>query len=65
MQMQFLLDGEPALECLGFDLVLQPPNSSLRTYWRALRPLPPGLRLYPFYLDDGTGEILAVARRPG
>jgi uncharacterized membrane protein len=58
MQLQFYLEGEPVLECLGFDLILQPPNSSLRTYWRALRPLPPGLRLYPFYLEDDTGEIL-------
>jgi uncharacterized membrane protein len=58
MQLQFYLEGEPVLECLGFDLILQPPTSSLRFYWRALRPLPPGLRLYPFYLNDGTSEIL-------
>jgi uncharacterized membrane protein len=58
MQLRFYLEGEPVLECLGFDLILKPPNSSVRTYWRALRPLPPGLRLYPFYLNDGTGEIL-------
>jgi hypothetical protein len=65
MQLQFLLDGEPVLESLGFDLSiqsptsnLQPPRYSLQFYWRALRPLPPGLRLYPFYLDDATGQIL-------
>jgi uncharacterized membrane protein len=58
MQLQFYLEGEPVLECLGFDLILNPPDSSLRTYWRALQPLPPGLRLYPFYIDDATGEIL-------
>jgi hypothetical protein len=65
MQLQFLLDGEPILESLGFDLVVQPPASnfqspasSLQLYWRVLRPLPPGLRLYPFYLDDATGQIL-------
>jgi uncharacterized membrane protein len=65
MQLQFLLDGEPVLESLGFDLVIQsptsnfqPPTSSLQFYWRALQPLPPGLRLYPFFFDDATGQIL-------
>jgi len=65
MQLQFLLDGEPVLECLGFDLVLEEPRSdaqsslsTLQFYWRALQPLPPGLRLYPFYLDDTTGQII-------
>ncbi len=80
MQLQFLLDGEPILESLGFDLVQQPPTSnvqspisdpsttlrtSLRFFWRALKPLPPGLRLYPFYLDDTTGQILEdTTQRP-
>lgn len=58
MRLQFLLDGEPVLEALGFDLILDPPESSLRFYWRALQPLPPGLRLYPFYLDDTSGQVL-------
>jgi uncharacterized membrane protein len=59
LQLQFLLDGEPALECLGFDLdQTQPTATSLTFYWRALKPLPAGLRLYPFYFDDSTGQIL-------
>jgi uncharacterized membrane protein len=69
VQLRFFLGGQPVLELLGFDLILQPPSStaaringtqssSLRFYWRALQPLPPGLRLYPFYFDDDTGEIL-------
>jgi hypothetical protein len=65
MRLQFLLDGEPVLECLGFDLILEPPTSSLRFYWRALQPLPPGLHLYPFYFDDATGQILEdTTQRP-
>ena len=66
-RVQFLLDGEPALESLGFDLDYQPRTESysLTFYWRALRPLPPGLHLYPFYLDDATGEILEdTTQRP-
>ncbi len=60
MHLQFLLDGEPALECLGFDLhcSLRPAGCALTFYWRALHPLPSGLRLYPFYMDDATGQIL-------
>jgi hypothetical protein len=57
MRVQFLLDGEPVLESLGFDLQSQD-DAQLTFYWRALRPLPPGLRLYPFYFDDDTGQIL-------
>jgi hypothetical protein len=58
MRLQFLLDGEPVLETLGFDLILEPPSSTLQFYWRALQPLPPGLRLYPFYFDDASGQML-------
>ncbi len=60
MRLQFLLDGKPALECLGFDLRCgpQPTTCASTFYWRALRPLPSGLRLYPFYLDDATGQVL-------
>ncbi len=60
LRLQFLLDGEPALECLGFDLTsnLQLATSSLQFYWRALRPLPSGLRLHPFYFDDATGQTI-------
>jgi uncharacterized membrane protein len=71
MQLQFLLDGQPILECLGFDLHrqpaynLQPTTDSLTLYWRALHPLPADLRLYPFYFDDATGEILEdTSQRP-
>jgi hypothetical protein len=58
MRLQFLLDGEPVLETLGFDVILEPPGSNLQFYWRALKPLPPGLQLYPFYFDDSTGQLL-------
>jgi len=66
LRLQFLLDdapsGEaaPALESLGFDLHRDPRTGSHRLtfYWRALQPLHPDLRLYPFYFDDTTGEIL-------
>jgi uncharacterized membrane protein len=58
MHLQFYLDGEPLLESLGFDHSLDSTGSSLRFYWRALAPLPPGLRLYPFYFEDSTGQIL-------
>jgi uncharacterized membrane protein len=65
MRLQFLLDGEPALESLGFDLILEPPSSTLQFYWRALQPLPPGLRLYPFYLNDASGQMLEdTSQRP-
>jgi hypothetical protein len=65
MQMQFLLDGEPALECLGFDLQVGEEGVQSTFYWRALRPLPPGLRLYPFYFDDDGGQILEdTGQRP-
>ena len=65
MQLQFLLDGQPALECLGFDLAWQKDGVRTVFYWRALRPLPPGLQLYPFYFDDTTGQILEdTTQRP-
>ena len=65
MRLQFLLDGQPALECLGFDLSWQKDGVQATYYWRALRFLPPGLRLYPFYFDDATGQILEdTAQRP-
>jgi uncharacterized membrane protein len=62
MQLQFYLEGEPVLECLGFDLDRQGTESSLRFYWRSLQPLPPDLRLYPFFFDDASGEILEDTR---
>lgn len=71
MQLQFLLDGQPILEAVGFDLSrqpaynLRPTTYSLTLYWRALQPLPSNLRLYPFYFDDATGEILEdTSQRP-
>lgn len=73
LALRFYLPGEapssaqPALECLGFDLTREPGQDrySLSFYWRALRPLPAGLWLYPFYFDDATGRILEdTALRP-
>ena len=65
MRLQFLLGGQPALECLGFDLSWEKDGVQTTFYWRALRPLPTGLRLYPFYFDDATGQILEdTALRP-
>ncbi len=58
LQLQFLLDGQPALECLGMDLHSVTDGWQLGFYWRALRPLPVDLSLYPFYLDDATGQVL-------
>jgi len=65
LRLQFLLDGQPALECLGFDLNWQKDGVQATYYWRALQSLPPDLRLYPFYFDDATGQILEdTALRP-
>jgi len=58
MQLQFLLDGQPILETLGFDLTSTQDATRTTFYWRALQPLPPDLRLYPFYFDDTSGQIL-------
>ena len=58
LQLQFLLDGQPALECLGLDLSRHKDGMQATFYWRALQPLPAELRLYPFYFDDATGRIL-------
>jgi uncharacterized membrane protein len=58
MKLQFLLDGEPVLECLGFDLDWQADGAQLTFYWQALGSLPADLRVYPFYLDDATGQML-------
>jgi hypothetical protein len=63
MNLRFRLDGEPVLESLGFDVQTGDDGSQLTFYWRALRSLPPGLRLYPFYFDDGTGEVLEDTRQ--
>ena len=58
MRVQFMVDGQPAIECLGFDLSWAKDGVQSTYYWRALRPLPAGLRLYPFYFDDATGQVV-------
>jgi uncharacterized membrane protein len=59
-ELRFSLGGEPVLELLGFDLEPEPGTGaySLGLYWRALRPLPDGLRLHPFFFEDGSGQVL-------
>ena len=59
-ELRFSLDGEPALELLGFDLEEEPGTGaySLGLYWRALRPLPEGVRLHPFFFEDESGRVL-------
>jgi hypothetical protein len=59
-ELQFSLDGEPALELVGFDLEEEPGTGaySLGLYWRALRPLPEGVRLHPFFFEDESGQVL-------
>jgi hypothetical protein len=72
MRLQFLLNGVPVLEVLGFDVDLvhsrsdpETPTSALHFYWRALEALPSDLRLYPFYFDDESGEVLEdTSQRP-
>jgi uncharacterized membrane protein len=58
MHLQFLLDGTPVLECLGFDLGITNHESRITLYWRTLQPLPSGLHLYPFFVDDASGQVL-------
>jgi uncharacterized membrane protein len=59
-ELQFSLEGEPALELVGFDLEEEPDTGahSLGLYWRALRPPPEGLRLHPFFFEDESGQVL-------
>jgi uncharacterized membrane protein len=54
LHLQFLLDGEPALECLGLDWTWHPRGVQLTTYWRALQPLPPGLQPVALYVEDAA-----------
>jgi hypothetical protein len=56
----FHLDGEPALELLGFDVDYAPENDAYGAtfYWRALGSLPPDVHLYPFFFADGDGHIV-------
>jgi hypothetical protein len=59
-QIRFYLDGQPALECLGYDLRREPQSGAYYAafYWHALQALPPGLHLYPFFFDDTGGQVL-------
>ncbi|MCL7452928.1 MAG: hypothetical protein M8467_07740, partial [Anaerolineae bacterium] len=59
-ELRFFLDGSPALELIGYGLEEEPGTGahSLDLYWRALRPLPEGLRLHPFFFDDASGQVL-------
>lgn len=49
--LQFSLDGEPALECVGLGWGWHREGIELTFYWQALRSLPPDLRLVPLYID--------------
>ncbi len=51
LRLRFSLEGEPALECVGLDWSWHREGIELTFYWRALQPLPPGLRLVPLYVD--------------
>jgi uncharacterized membrane protein len=55
-QYPVVLDYGGSLRLLGFDLYEVTEDAQawtgLRLYWQALRPLPAGLRQYPFFFDD-------------
>ena len=56
-----------ALRFLGYDVVDEARwrLTGVRTYWQVLKPLPAGLRLYPFFVAaDGTVVEDTVARPP-
>jgi uncharacterized membrane protein len=61
-RIQFLLDGQPVLECLGFDYRTIHLDAQITLYWRVLRPLPPDLRPVLFHLAqlDGTASQAPV-----
>jgi hypothetical protein len=56
LRLQFLLEGEPALEVLGLDWAW-PKGLQLTTYWRALRPLPPDLQPVVVYVSDSAAPL--------
>ncbi|MBN1660901.1 MAG: DUF2079 domain-containing protein [Anaerolineae bacterium] len=63
----FYLDGEPAVEMLGFDMHYAPQSDGYGAtfYWRALQSLPPNVHLYPFFFADADGRILEdTTQRP-
>jgi uncharacterized membrane protein len=51
---------------LGFDLLDDPrrAETAVRLYWQPLQPLPPGLRLYPFFVDAENYIIETTEQRP-
>jgi hypothetical protein len=55
VRLQFSLEGEPALECVGLGWSWHREGIELTFYWRALRPLPPGLRLVPLSVSGSAG----------
>jgi len=62
MRLQFSLEGEPVLECVGLDWSWHREGIELTFYWRALQPLPPGLHLVPLAL--GADEDQATSPQP-
>jgi len=55
VRIQLSLEGEPALECVGLDWSWHREGIEITFYWRALRPLPPGLRLVPLSVSGLAG----------
>lgn len=55
LHLTFVLGDEPALELLGLDPTWQDEGVTFTFYWRAVRPLPPGLELEVLRLE-GTGS---------
>jgi uncharacterized membrane protein len=55
-----------SLRLLGFDLLDDPrrAETAVRLYWQPLQPLPPGLRLYPFFVDAEDHLIENTEQRP-
>jgi hypothetical protein len=57
-----------SLRLLGYDIEDvdegRQPWTRLRLYWQASAPLPAGLRIYPYYLDDDGGVIEDTSQRP-
>jgi len=60
--------NDAELHFLGFDL-FEPIEegrrlTGVRTYWQTTRPLPPGLRLWPYWTDDAGQVIEEPTLRP-
>jgi hypothetical protein len=62
------LDFGDSIHLVGFDLYETWEDgrawTGLRTYWQALKPLPGGLRLYPFFFDDQGTVVEDTSQRP-